>query len=149
VALCKAHNKLLVFSTHTKHACIRDSWWQTDRRQRKTPTDTAPPPADNRDHQHDPLDQVAPPRSPRLPTGSPNSGGDVGWERDSEQGPHETRSLTLDSAKTRSELGWIATIDVQRSIEMTVEWEKAVDDGEHTRTVTERQVDEYLRLQSE
>jgi hypothetical protein len=55
----------------------------------------------------------------------------------------------LDSAKARSELGWIPTIDVQRSIEMTVEWEKAVDEGEHARTVTERHVDEHLRLQSE
>jgi hypothetical protein len=49
----------------------------------------------------------------------------------------------LDSAKIRSELCWIPIIDVQRSIEMTVEWETTVDDGEHTRTVTERQVDEY------
>ena len=73
--------------------------------------------------------------------------GDVGWGP--EQGPHETRILTLDSAKARSELGWIPTIDVQPSIEMTVEWEKAVDEGEHARTVTERQVDEHLRLQSE
>jgi len=55
----------------------------------------------------------------------------------------------LDSAKIRSELCWIPIIDVQRSIEMTVEWETTVDDGEHARTVTERQVDEYLRLQSE
>jgi hypothetical protein len=65
------------------------------------------------------------------------------------QGDHIRVALQPDSAEARSELGWIPTIDVQRSIEMTVEWEKAVDEGEHARTVTERQVDEYLRLQSQ
>jgi CDP-glucose 4,6-dehydratase len=40
--------------------------------------------------------------------------GDVVWQRDPEQGSHEIRILTLDSAKARSELGWIPTIDVQR-----------------------------------
>jgi hypothetical protein len=74
--------------------------------------------------------------------------GDVIWERDPERGLRETSIRTLDSAKARSELGWMPTIDVQRSIGMTVEWKKAVDDGEHARTVTKSQADKHPRLQS-
>jgi CDP-glucose 4,6-dehydratase len=45
--------------------------------------------------------------------------------RDEGRHPHEARFLKLDCSKARAELGWRPRWDIDKALEMSVEWTKA------------------------
>ena len=75
-------------------------------------------------------------------------GGDAGWERDSAPQPHEANLLKLDSSKARNLLGWHARLNFGATLDWVSEWYKAFANGSDMKTVTERQIDQYMALPS-
>lgn len=71
-------------------------------------------------------------------------GNGASWIDDDDGGPHEAGLLMVDSAKSRTELGWTPTLRVPQAIALTVEWEQRVRSGDSPRAVTEDQVETYL-----
>lgn len=71
-------------------------------------------------------------------------GADARWIDEDDGGPHEAGLLMVDSAKSRTQLGWRPTLRVAEAIEFTVEWEKRVRAGESPFAITADQVDRYL-----
>ncbi|WP_166996716.1 CDP-glucose 4,6-dehydratase [Paramicrobacterium fandaimingii] len=76
-------------------------------------------------------------------------GDDARWIADGNEGPHEAGLLMVDSTKARNELDWAPTLRVRETLAYTVDWEKAVDAGASPRSVTERQIDDYLQTARE
>lgn len=71
----------------------------------------------------------------------------AGWEREGkEEGPPEAHTLLLDSSKARRVLGWESGWDTREAVRKTVDWEKAVRDGEDPRRVTDRQIASFFSL---
>lgn len=69
-----------------------------------------------------------------------------GWVDDSGDHPHEANLLALDATKAQTELGWHNRLSFDSSIRWTVEWERAVLDGEEARAVTEAQIAAFQSL---
>jgi len=70
------------------------------------------------------------------------------WIRDNVPTLHEAEFLTLDSSKSRSELGWQALLEIESALEWTLTWYKLWHDGAEMRQVTEMQIAAYeARLQ--
>jgi len=59
--------------------------------------------------------------------------------------PHETRTLAVDSAKARSLLGWAPTWDLQTGLRHTVDWHRALEDGDDMRELTLAQIAAFER----
>lgn len=69
------------------------------------------------------------------------------WEATGDTGPHEAGLLTLDSARSRSELGWRPVLSVDEALRFTANWEAGVRSGGLSpREATQGQVVEYLTL---
>ncbi len=62
---------------------------------------------------------------------------------------HEAHLLTLDSSRAGSELAWHNHIGFPSSLDWTVDWFKAVSDGEDPVQVTNRQIDDFVGIASE
>lgn len=73
-------------------------------------------------------------------------GAGASWSAVADEGPHEAGLLMVDSARARHHLNWAPTFSVREALEYTVDWEKSVDGGASTRSVTERQIDDYLAV---
>jgi CDP-glucose 4,6-dehydratase len=71
-------------------------------------------------------------------------GAGASWIDEDDGGPHEAGLLTVDSAKSRSELGWHPALRVSDAIAFTVEWEKRVRAGETAFDVSRSQIGDYL-----
>lgn len=56
---------------------------------------------------------------------------------------HEANLLALDSRKAELSLGWRNMLDLQRSLKLTVGWEKQVAAGDDPRAVTVKQIQEF------
>ncbi|HTW43295.1 MAG TPA: CDP-glucose 4,6-dehydratase [Solirubrobacteraceae bacterium] len=56
---------------------------------------------------------------------------------------HEARCLRLDSSRARSRLGWRPQWDLERGLEATVAWYRALRAGEDMRAVTDAQIAVY------
>jgi CDP-glucose 4,6-dehydratase len=54
-----------------------------------------------------------------------NYGGDVSWTIDKSDQPHESSLLRLDCSKTRRLLSWECKLDLQATLDWTLEWYKA------------------------
>ena len=54
--------------------------------------------------------------------------------------PHETRTLAVDSAKARSLLGWAPAWDLEAGLRQTVEWHRALEEGDDMRERTLAQI---------
>jgi CDP-glucose 4,6-dehydratase len=76
-------------------------------------------------------------------------GGGASWIDEDDGGPHEAGLLMVDSARSRSELGWRPTLRVPEAIEFTVAWEQRVRGGDQPLAVTRDQVDRYLARNQE
>lgn len=58
--------------------------------------------------------------------------------------PHEAHLLRLDSSKARVALGWKPTLSIEETIDLIVEWHKAVGAGADAREVSLRQIRGFL-----
>jgi CDP-glucose 4,6-dehydratase len=68
------------------------------------------------------------------------------WEAVPSTGPHEAHLLMLDSAKARTQLGWIPKLNLAACLEWVVRWYKANKGGEDMRKVTTAQIADYQVL---
>jgi CDP-glucose 4,6-dehydratase len=73
-------------------------------------------------------------------------GASARWMRDSDPNPHEAGYLLLDSSKARDELGWHDRLGFASTLEWTVDFYKAVSEGNLSRDLLESQVSRYLSL---
>lgn len=67
-------------------------------------------------------------------------GHDASWTVDTGSHPHEAALLTLDSGRTRSELGWSDRAGFRKAAQWTVDWHRHVLAGKDPRTVTIAQI---------
>jgi len=68
----------------------------------------------------------------------------VRWQTHADRGPHEAHFLKLDCSKIKSELGWNPRWHIEKSVEKTVEWAKAWEQGVDMRAVSEEQIRVFL-----
>ncbi len=68
------------------------------------------------------------------------------WKLDNAHQPHEDNYLLLDCAKARHELGWEPKLDLKTALGWIVNWAKAHQAGEDMRTVTHRQIGNFMNL---
>jgi CDP-glucose 4,6-dehydratase len=66
------------------------------------------------------------------------------WSRDGGDHPHEAAVLKLDCSKARARLGWRPLLDLDRALELTVDWYKALQRGADMRAFTLAQVNAVL-----
>lgn len=60
--------------------------------------------------------------------------------------PHETQTLTLNSSKSKRELGWVNKLDFEASIEWTADWHYSLAPSMSPRSATQHQIQKYLGL---
>lgn len=73
-------------------------------------------------------------------------GGEAGWRQDETAWPKEAMLLRVDAAKARARLGWRPRLDVDDALDWTIDWYKAVRDGEPALAATLRQIQAYETL---
>lgn len=69
----------------------------------------------------------------------------AGYEIDSNPQPHEANYLKLDCSKAKSELSWQSRWDLERTLKMIVEWNKAFFAKADIREVCLKQIEEYFK----
>ena len=67
------------------------------------------------------------------------------WENQSDNGPHEAGFLKLDCSKIKSTFGWKPTWHIEKTMEKICKWSKADVAGYDIGSITEKQIDEFLR----
>ena len=70
--------------------------------------------------------------------------GDADWRIDTEASPHEAHYLKLDVSKSHAGLGWSAKLNLQQSVERTVEWYREWAEGGDMRAKTMAQIEDYF-----
>ena len=65
------------------------------------------------------------------------------WELAGGASPHEAQSLSLDSSKAKSRLGWVPKWSIETALARTLEWHMAWRDGDDMRRRTLGQIQEY------
>ena len=71
-------------------------------------------------------------------------GDGAAWRQAPGVQPYEARLLEVDSARARAVLGWTPKWRLEAGLDRTVDWYRAVQDGEDPRAVTLRQIEEHL-----
>lgn len=69
----------------------------------------------------------------------------VKWVNQFDGGPHEANFLKLDCSKLKNTFGWKPCWNLEKAMEMVVEWSKAWAQGESVRPVMDRQISEFLQ----
>jgi CDP-glucose 4,6-dehydratase len=59
--------------------------------------------------------------------------------------PHEANYLKLDCSKAKAELGWLPKWDIETTLKMIVDWNKAYLSGENIREVSIHQINQYFK----
>ncbi len=72
------------------------------------------------------------------------TGQNVTWKEEYDGGPHEANFLKLDCSKLKRTYGWKPVWNVERAMEMIVEWTVAYRDGKSIEQVMEKQLNEFL-----
>jgi CDP-glucose 4,6-dehydratase len=72
--------------------------------------------------------------------------GRLEWRLDARANPPEAGHLALDSSDAERELGWRPACDLDKALELTVEWHRAHGDGEEMRQVSLAQIDRMVEL---
>lgn len=67
------------------------------------------------------------------------------WVNKYDDGPHEANFLKLDCSKLKTTFGWKPHWNLEKAIEMVVEWSKAWVAGNDVRIVMNKQIEEFLR----
>ena len=66
------------------------------------------------------------------------------WEKDPFLvNPHEAHLLKLDSSKARCNLGWTTVLNIEETLDWTVEWYKGLKAGKQGRDLTLRDIERY------
>jgi CDP-glucose 4,6-dehydratase len=71
-------------------------------------------------------------------------GSDVCWELDKGDNPHEAAYLKLDCSKARTRLGWHPAIELDRAVQLSSQWYRALHDGGDMRAATLQQIGAVL-----
>ncbi len=72
-------------------------------------------------------------------------GEDASWVLDKAEHPHEDHFLKLDTTKAKSLLQWTPALNLPTVLDWIVEWYKGYHSGECMRTVTEAQIEQYVK----
>ena len=62
---------------------------------------------------------------------------------DTSENLHEAKILKLDCSKSQTELGWVPKTDIEKGLEMTVDWYKEYEKQSDMRQVSEKQIDYF------
>ena len=73
-------------------------------------------------------------------------GNGAAWTLDEDPQLHEAGYLLLDSSKARQELNWRDKLDFEDTIEWTIDFYKAAENGKSPRALLEEQVEAFSRL---
>ena len=71
------------------------------------------------------------------------TGQKISWKNEYDGGPHEANFLKLDCSRLKSTFGWAPVWNVEKAMEMIVEWSVAWRDGRPVAQVMERQLQEF------
>lgn len=74
------------------------------------------------------------------------TGQQAAWKNESDGGPHEAGFLKLDCSKLKRTFGWKPVWNVEKAMEMIIEWTLAYRDEKSVAQVMERQLREFLDL---
>lgn len=77
------------------------------------------------------------------------TGETVEWIDRYDGGPHEANFLKLDCSRIKSVLNWKPVWDIEKALEMVVEWAAAYHDGEDVAACIDRQIQHYGAKQQE
>jgi len=58
--------------------------------------------------------------------------------------PHEANYLKLDCSKAKAELGWVPKWNIETTLKSIVDWNKAYISGADMRTITLKQINQYI-----
>lgn len=72
------------------------------------------------------------------------TGQQAGWRNEYDGGPHEANFLKLDCSKLKSVFGWKPVWNVEKAMEMIVEWTLGYRDGKEMAELMDRQIREFL-----
>lgn len=70
-------------------------------------------------------------------------GDGASWRIDPGAHPHEAMSLKLDISKAAQRLGWQPALNLERALELTVEWVRGLQSGDNLRSLTLDQINDY------
>ena len=74
-----------------------------------------------------------------------NKWGDISWESQSNEGPHEANFLKLSNNKIKQVFGWKPTWHIDQAIEKTIEWTKVyLDNKANIPQEMDREIKQYL-----
>lgn len=73
------------------------------------------------------------------------TGQNIAWKEEYDGGPHEANFLKLDCSKLKKTFGWKPVWNVEKAMEMIVEWTVAYCDGADVGQVMDKQLHEFLR----
>lgn len=73
------------------------------------------------------------------------TGAHVTWKEEYDGGPHEANFLKLDCSKLKKTYGWKPVWNVEKTMEMIIEWTIAYRDGKSVEQMMEKQLREFLR----
>lgn len=71
-------------------------------------------------------------------------GENLKWNKQIDDGPHETNLLKLDCSKIKSIFGWKPRWNLEKAVDLTVKWSKAWAKGDDIRPIMDNQINEYL-----
>ena len=66
------------------------------------------------------------------------------WVNQYDGGPHEANFLKLDCSKIKTTFGWKPHWNLDKAIEMVVEWSKCWVEGKDVRTCMDEEIKEFL-----
>lgn len=70
-------------------------------------------------------------------------GDDAKWEDYSNEGPHESNLLKLDSSKIKNSFGWKPKWEIDEALERVIQWEKCYQSGGDIESIMRMQIEEY------
>ena len=75
------------------------------------------------------------------------SGKDLKWKKDLKKNPHEEKILNLDISKSLKLLGWKPLLNLDKSLDLVMDWHNASLDENHSMfSISNRQISNYLNL---
>jgi CDP-glucose 4,6-dehydratase len=75
-------------------------------------------------------------------------GAGASWQKDGNEHPHEAAELRLDCSKAAGRFGWRPLLDLEQSLQLTVDWYKAIGRNADMRSFTLAQINRVLSGQS-
>ena len=70
--------------------------------------------------------------------------GSAAWEKEGSMQVHEANLLKLDCSKARQQLHWVPQSNLERAIEMIIEWQRAYQTRQDMRAVSLKQIRSYM-----